>query len=1163
MKRRILSLIIAGIILSNIYFTSNAYLNEPSELEIQAMGVQTRWDFELDEWAGSSPTVADFDRDGYFEVIVTCLDGSLLCLDYQGNELWSFETGSPARYPLIVDIDNNGDLEILFGTNGFRVYCVEAGGTLKWMQTVETAVYGIDAIDLDNDGVREVIVSGYRYVYCLSNEGTLLWSFYLDTLDGSEEVAIGDVDGDSKYEIIVVDYIANAQWSSLYCLNTTGGVRWKRDYSLGLGNLITADTDSDGKDEIFNSNYNAIMCVDENGYEVWRTTTGTSTLNELQVCDIDNDSELELVFYGGGGGFIHHVNGITGVLERTLDIDWSPHLNGFCIADLDNNGKYEYIYSTWMEKKVVCLDDQGNSRWLFGAVYWPSGTPCAIDLDRDGVFEILFIQSKTGELSRISCMELSDVSKSGNAPWYCEKGTIARTNYGDHDFDLLDTVSERFYGIDEENPDSDSDGILDGLEVFSIYSDPANNDTDGDLLLDGWELEYGLDPIVSDATEDFDNDGLTNIDEVMYGTDVFSNDTDADDLSDFDEIFIYFTTPTNNDTDFDLLNDYEEIFTYSTLPNNNDSDNDTMIDGWEVSYSLDPLTNDTSLDPDLDTLTNLEEFQLNSNPQNNDTDSDNLADNDEVYIHFTDLLNDDTDFDDLIDGDEVIIHLTLPNDNDTDDDLILDGWEIRYSLNPLVNDSYLDYDTDGLINFNEFIHDCDPYLNDTDFDNITDGEEVLVYGLNPLSNDTDSDLLYDYDELFIYSTDPDINDTDSDNCPDGWEVFCGLNPFVDDSYLDPDIDELTNLQEFQHSTLPLINDTDSDLILDGWEVTYELNPLVDDSYLDFDEDGLTNYEEFILGSDPTDVDSDDDLIDDWSEYFYGFDPLDPTDAYDDADDDGLNNVSEFVIGYNPISNDTDSDGLPDGWEFYNNLNPLDPTDVSEDLDGDGLINSLEYYHGTKPDDTDSDDDGYSDFDEVKKGSDPTDPSSNPATMRRNMWISLNISAFSFLLLLVSYIMWNRRYQKKKLLAEKEKTMISLGFISIEEMDRIHSLGFMSKSEYNTIKSLGFDTKLEYLTDQLGYLLLDSWLKSEELYKYKSMITKARSISKLEELKEKILEIDKFLSKTQYLIDDYDLLEDGLFNDSWISSISNVQNMRVDVEGVLQSLDKKILSLKNK
>lgn len=44
-------------------------------------------------------------------------------------------------------------------------------------------------------------------------------------------------------------------------------------------------------------------------------------------------------------------------------------------------------------------------------------------------------------------------------------------------------------------------------------------------------------------------------------------DTDGDGLSDWDELFIYSTSPYLEDTDGDGLSDYEEIFVYKTDPN--------------------------------------------------------------------------------------------------------------------------------------------------------------------------------------------------------------------------------------------------------------------------------------------------------------------------------------------------------------------------------------------------------------------------------------------------------------------------------------------------------------------------------------------------------------------------------------------------------------------
>lgn len=125
--------------------------------------------------------------------------------------------------------------------------------------------------------------------------------------------------------------------------------------------------------------------------------------------------------------------------------------------------------------------------------------------------------------------------------------------------------------------DTDQDGLLDS-EESSWGTSPSNNDTDGDGLKDGvealWELANGsmqspiyFDPTntdtngngIEDPDEDYDDDGLTSLQEVDISTHPLLKDTDSDKLSDGEEATIHGTDPLLADTDGDILTDGEEV----------------------------------------------------------------------------------------------------------------------------------------------------------------------------------------------------------------------------------------------------------------------------------------------------------------------------------------------------------------------------------------------------------------------------------------------------------------------------------------------------------------------------------------------------------------------------------------------------------------------------
>lgn len=122
-----------------------------------------------------------------------------------------------------------------------------------------------------------------------------------------------------------------------------------------------------------------------------------------------------------------------------------------------------------------------------------------------------------------------------------------------------------------EDSDTDGDGLPDYLEN-EIGTDLIDIDTDNDEINDMLEYAIGYDPLsedsdgdgILDSEEDYDEDGLSNIEEIDLKT------------------LLYIA-----DGDFDGLNDREEL-RFGTDPYKYDSDDDGISDGDEVCLGKDP-----------------------------------------------------------------------------------------------------------------------------------------------------------------------------------------------------------------------------------------------------------------------------------------------------------------------------------------------------------------------------------------------------------------------------------------------------------------------------------------------------------------------------------------------------------------------------------------------
>ena len=427
----------------------------------------------------------------------------------------------------------------------------------------------------------------------------------------------------------------------------------------------------------------------------WPEDVFVNGVGSVYVCGSSNmlvgliKDSYDSSFNGGADAFVFRMNTDRG------DVVIGSYLGGTLLdqatsISVDHRNTMYVCGWTWSENFPMRnpVDSTYNPGGYDGYDFFVTAITDSSDWDSDNILDTEEILLGTDSRNPDSDFDLLgdylEVYQLGTNPLSnCTFGNGTLDGDLDHDGDMLTNVEELYeYGTDLLNPDSDLDFLEDGFEVHVVGSLPTEFDSDFDLLsdweeymvystnctsadsdsdsmLDYYEVHNGLNPLVDDATDDEDSDTLSNLLEFTIGSSANNTDSDfdsmpdsweyahgldpvyddslldidEDSLSNLDE-FLHECDPWNSDCDRDTLLDGFEVLVLGTNPLSGDSDMDSMPDQWEVEYGLNPLVDDSLLDLDGDSLSNLEEYEAGIRPDMADTDQDSYSDDWELYNGF-------------------------------------------------------------------------------------------------------------------------------------------------------------------------------------------------------------------------------------------------------------------------------------------------------------------------------------------------------------------------------------------------------------------------------------------------------------------------------------------------------------------------------------------------
>lgn len=274
-------------------------------------------------------------------------------------------------------------------------------------------------------------------------------------------------------------------------------------------------SDSDGKIWVSYSHtttgiapeyYYVIIGADGN---IWKGPIQTSGPRLFSFCDRDG------YIWATENSQVYVLDSEDNVSVGPRALDWIPNQRvGQVEAEVSLTG-YR-LYDRWYPRSFVIDVPSGaiaNSMELFDLNLWDNGLhPANLSLKKGETS----VWSHSGQFTGRTTVDMSGMLNQGpnvltmtQDDFLGGQVLITFPYVIDSDGDGIPDAQDAFPNDPNEWIDSDADGV----------GNNEDTDDDNDDMPDAWEANYGLNPLVDDASGDADNDGITNLQEYLSDTD--------------------------------------------------------------------------------------------------------------------------------------------------------------------------------------------------------------------------------------------------------------------------------------------------------------------------------------------------------------------------------------------------------------------------------------------------------------------------------------------------------------------------------------------------------------------------------------------------------------------------------------------------------------------